>query len=124
MSSPPGPCTTRGARWTSLRGDPESVQGSSLPLEGVHYVHRSHSFAACVLGVRHRISNDSLKKDLEHTAGLLVNHPAQAFYSAATSKPFYCGFGDALDVIAQSFAVALGPAFSKSFSTFSATRHT
>jgi hypothetical protein len=51
----------------------EAVKGAALPLQGVDYIEGSHSLPACVLGVRHCISDDVLKEHLQDASGLLVD---------------------------------------------------
>ena len=51
----------------------ESIQRPTLPLECVHNVHGSHSFAAGVLCVCDRITDDILEKHLQDPTGLFVD---------------------------------------------------
>ena len=51
----------------------ESVQGTSLTLEGVDHIHGGHGLPLGVLGVGHRITDHVLKEHLEDTTGLLVD---------------------------------------------------
>jgi hypothetical protein len=50
----------------------EPVEGSSLPLQGIHDVECSHRLATGVLGVGDCIADDVLKKDLEDSTSLLL----------------------------------------------------
>jgi hypothetical protein len=52
----------------------ETVQGTSLALEGVDNVKRGDGLALGVLGVGDGITNNTLEEGLEHTAGLFVDH--------------------------------------------------
>ncbi len=58
------------------RGDcltSESVEGSSLSLEGVDYIKSSNGLSSGVFGVGHRVSDDVLQERLENSSGLLVD---------------------------------------------------
>ena len=61
-----------------------------------------------VLCVGDRVPKNILQKHLQHASGLLVNEAGNAFDSPTPSKAPNGGLGDALDVISQDFAVALG----------------
>ena len=99
----------------------ESVEGLALALEGVDDVHGRDGLAASVLSVRDRVADDVLKEDLEDAAGLLVDEAGDALDSAPASKAADGGLGDALDVVAQHLAVALGASLSESLSSLSAS---
>ena len=47
----------------------------------------------------------------------------RSLHSSAPGQAADGGLRDALDVIAQHFAVALGAAFAQAFSSFATTRH-
>ncbi len=97
----------------------ESVEGLALALEGVDDIHGGDGLAASVLSVGDRVADDVLKEDLEDTAGLLVDEAGDALNSTPASKAANGGLGDALDVVAQHLAVALGTALSESLSSLS-----
>jgi hypothetical protein len=52
----------------------ETVEGTSLALEGVDDVERRHGLPLGVLGVGDGVTDDTLKEGLEDTTGLLVDH--------------------------------------------------
>jgi hypothetical protein len=52
----------------------ETVEGTSLALEGVDNVERGDGLALGVLGVGDGITDDALEEGLEHTTGLFVDH--------------------------------------------------
>ena len=101
----------------------EAVEGASLALESVDDVHGSDSLAAGVLGVRDRIADDVLEEHLEDTAGLLVDESRDALDTTPACQTADRGLGDALDVVPQDLAVALGASLSESLSSFAASRH-
>merc|ERR1712216_536840 len=98
----------------------EAIQGAALALEGVHDVHGGHGLPAGVLSVGDGVTDDVLKEDLEDTAGLLVDEPGDALDATTASKAADGGLGDALDVVAQHLAVALGPALAEPLTTLAA----
>jgi len=101
----------------------EAVQGLALALERVHHVHGGHGLAASVLGVGHRVTDHVLEEHLEHTAGLLVDEARDALHATTASETADSGLGDALDVVAQYLAVALGTALAKTLASFTTTGH-
>ena len=102
----------------------ESVQGTSLPLQGVDDVHGGHGLPLGVLGVGDGITDHILQEDLEHTAGLLVDQTGDTLHSAAASQTADSGLGDSLDVITEHLAVTLGASLSESFASFSLFKDT
>ena len=88
----------------------EAVQRAALALEGVHDVEGRDRLAAGVLGVGDGVTDDVLKEDLEHTAGLLVDEAGDALHTTTAREAADSGLGDALDVVTEDLAVALGAA--------------
>jgi hypothetical protein len=101
----------------------ESVQGTSLPLEGVHHVERSHGLTASVLSVGDSITDDVLEEHLQDTTGLLVDESRDTLDSSTTSQTANGGLGDSLDVVTQHLSVALGTTLSEAFTSFTASGH-
>ena len=101
----------------------ESVEGTSLPLEGIDDIHSGDSLPLGVFGVGDGITDDVLKEDLEDTTGLLVDETTDTLDTATTSETTDSRLGDALDVITKDLAMTLGASLSKTFASFSATRH-
>ena len=99
----------------------ESVESSSLALEGVDYVQSGDGFALGVLGVGHGVADDVLKENLKDAAGLLVDKTGDALNATSAGQSANGGLGDALDVVAKDLAVTLGAALSKSFSSFASS---
>ena len=102
----------------------ESVEGASLALERVDDVESSHGLAAGVLGVGDGVADDVLEEDLEDTTGLLIDESGDTLDTTTASQAADRRLGDALDVVAQHLAVALGgSALSESLSSLSTARH-
>ena len=101
----------------------EAIKGLALPLEGVHHIHSGDGLAASVLSVGDRVADDILEEDFEHAAGLFVDETGDALDAAATGETADGRLGDALDVIAEDLAMALGAALPETFTSFTATRH-
>ena len=101
----------------------EAVESSALSLEGVDDVEGSDCLSAGMLGVGHRVSNDVLQKDLQNASGLLVDETADALDATSSGETADGGFGDALDVIAENLAVALGASLPETLSSLSSSGH-
>ena len=101
----------------------KTIESLALALKGIHDVHGSDCLATGVLGVGHRITDDVLKEDLEHTAGFLVDETRNTLDTTTTGETANGWLGDALDVIAKDLSVALGTALSKTFASFSTAGH-
>ena len=72
-----GPEKGRGVLFVKSMGSKgltsESVQGTSLPLEGIDNVHGGDGLPLGVFGVGDGISDDVLEENLENSTGLLVD---------------------------------------------------
>ena len=101
----------------------ESVEGTSLPLEGIDNIHSCDSLPLGVFGIGDSITDDVLKEDLEDTAGLLVDQAGDTLDAATAGQTADGRLGDALDVVAEHFAVTLGAALAQSLATLSTSRH-
>ncbi len=88
-----------------------------MALERVDDVHRGDGLALGVLGVGDSVADDVLQEDLEDAAGFLVDETGDALHAATASQTTDSGLGDALDVIAKNFAMALGSTFSETLAT-------
>ncbi|TNN58803.1 DNA polymerase epsilon subunit 3 [Liparis tanakae] len=86
---------------------PESVEGASLPLEGIHHIHGGHRLPLGVLGVGDGVTDHVLQEHLQHSAGLLVDQTGDTLHSTAAGQTADSGLGDSLDVITEDFTVYL-----------------
>ena len=101
----------------------ESIEGTSLPLEGIDDIHSGDSLPLGVFGVGDGITDDVLKEDLEDTTGLLVDQARDTLDTSTSRQTADGGLGDTLNVITQYFAMTLGASFAESFSSFSSSSH-
>ena len=101
----------------------ESVEGTSLPLEGIDHIHGGDGLPLGVLGVGDGIPDDVLKEDLEDSTGLLVDESRDTLDSSTTRQPPDGGLGDALDVVSQHLPVTLSASLSQSLSSFATAGH-
>jgi hypothetical protein len=101
----------------------EAVKGASLALECVYNIKGGDGLSAGVLSVGDGVSDDVLKEDLKNTAGLLVDKTRDALDTTSASQTADSGLSDALDVVSQHLAVALGTTLTESLSSFSSSRH-
>ena len=108
-------------RWNCLTS--ESVQGASLPLEGIDHIHGGDGLPLGVFGVGDGIPDDVLEENLENSTGLLVDESGDTLDSTTTRQPSDGGLGDALDVVSQHLTVTLGASLSQSLSSFASSGH-
>lgn len=108
----------RRARLTS-----KTVESATLPLESVNDVHGRDRFPLRVLGVGDGVANDVFQEHLEDASGFFVDETGDTFHTSSAGQTSDCGFRDALDVVAQNFAMTLGTSFSQPFASFTATCH-
>ena len=101
----------------------ESVQGASLPLEGVDNVHGGDGLPLGVFGVGDGIPDHVLKEDLEDSTGLLIDESRDPLHSSPPRQTTNSGLSDALDVVPQHLTVTLGASLSQSLSSLSASSH-
>jgi len=71
-----------------------------------------------VLGVRHSITDDILKKNFENSTGLFVDEARDSLDTATASETTDGWLGNALDVISQNLTVTFGTPFPETFSPF------
>ena len=96
----------------------EAVERAALALEGLDNVHGGHGLAASVLSVGDSIADDVLEEDLEDRAGLFVDEARDTLHTATACETADARLGDALDVVAEHFAVALGAALAETLHFF------
>ena len=101
----------------------ESVEGTSLPLEGIDNIHSGDSLPLGMFSVGDSITDDIFKEDLEDTTGLLIDQARDTLDTTTTRQTANSGLGDTLDVITQDFAVTLGASLSESFASFTTSSH-
>ena len=78
----------------------ESVDGSSLSLEGVDNVEGGDGLTASVLGVGDSVTDNSLEEGLEDSTGFLVDESGDSLDTSSAGESADSGLGDSLDVIA------------------------
>lgn len=99
----------------------EAIKGAALALQRIDYVHGGDRLALGVLRIGHSVPDHVLQEDFQHPAGLLVDEARDALHAAAASKAPDGWLGNALDVVAQHFAMALGTPFSQTLTSFAAS---
>jgi hypothetical protein len=101
----------------------ESVEGTSLPLEGIDDIHSGDSLPLGVFGIGDGITDDVLKEDLEDTTGLLIDQARDTLDTSTSRQTTDGGLGDTLNVITQYFAMTLSASLAESFSSFTTSGH-
>ena len=101
----------------------ESVQGTSLPLEGIHDVHGSDCLPLGMLSVCHGITDDVLQENFENSTGLLVDEARDTLDTTTAGKTPNGRLRDTLDVITENFPVTLSATLSETLSSFATSGH-
>ena len=101
----------------------KSVEGTSLPFEGIDNIHGGDGFPLGVFGVGDSIPDHVLKEDLEDATGLLVDEAGDPLDSSPPRQTADGGLGDALDVVPQHLPVTLSASLSQSLSSFATAGH-
>lgn len=101
----------------------EAVQSPALAFQSIDDVHGSDSLPLGMLGVGDGITDDILQEDLQDSTGLLVDQARDTLDTTSASQTTDGGLGDTLDVVTKDFSVTLGASLSKTFSSFTTTRH-
>lgn len=109
--------------WLSSDLTAESVQGASLPLEGIDNIHGGDGLPLGVLGVGDSIPDDVLKEHLQDTPGLLVDEARDTLDTTAARQTPDGRLGDALDVVPEHLPVTLGATLAESLASLSASSH-
>ena len=101
----------------------ESVQSTSLPLEGIDDIHSGDSLPLGVFGVGDGIPDHVLEEDLEDSASLLIDEPRDPLDSSPPRQTTDSGLSDTLDVVSQHLTVTLGTPLSEPLASFTTTGH-
>ena len=101
----------------------ESVDGSSLTLEGVYDIQCRHRLPLRVFGVGHSVFDHILQKRLDHRSGFLVNLSRDPLHSASPRQSSDGRLGDSRDVSFASLSEPFSSALSQTFASFSSSRH-
>ena len=101
----------------------ESVQGATLPLEGIDDIHGGDGLPLGVFGVGDGIPDDVLEEHLQDAPGLLVDEARDTLHTTTASETADSGLRNTLDVVTKNFAVTLGASLSESLASFATTSH-
>lgn len=101
----------------------ESIQGASLPFQGVNHVHGCHSFATCVFSVSDCITDHILQEYLQDSSSFFVDESRDTLDTSSPGQTTDGRFGDPLDVVSQDLSMTLGTTFPEPFSTLSSSGH-
>ena len=101
----------------------ESIESAPLAFQGIDNVHGGDGLAFGVLGVGDSIANHVLQEDLQNSTGLLVDEAGDTLHTSTAGKTTDSWLGNALDVIAEDFPVALGTSLPETLASLSTSRH-
>ena len=79
------------------RSSSETVDGSSLSLEGVDHIHGGDGLSPGVLSVGDGISDDTLEEALKDLPGVIIDEGRDSLDTSSSGEPADGGLGDALD---------------------------
>ena len=101
----------------------ESVEGTSLPLEGIDNIHGGNGLPLGMFGVGDSIPDDILKENLENSTSLLIDQTRDPLDSSTAGQSPDGRLGDALDVVPQHLAMTHGSSLPESLSSFATSTH-
>merc|ERR550525_403270 len=101
----------------------KAIEGTTLPLQGIHNIHSSDSLPLGMLGVGDSIADDILQEDLQNTPSLLVDETRDPLHSTPPGQSPNSRLGDTLNVVSQHFAMSLCTSLPQSLASLSATSH-
>lgn len=79
------------------RSSSETVDGSSLSLEGVDHIHSGDGLSPGVLSVGHGVSDDALEEALKDLPGVIIDEGGDSLDTSSSGEPADGGLGDALN---------------------------
>ena len=79
------------------RSSSETVDGSSLSLEGVDYIHGGDGLSPGVLSVGDGVSDDALEEALKDLSGVIIDEGRDSLDTSSPGEPADGGLGDALN---------------------------
>ena len=97
----------------------ESVQSTSLSLQGVDNIKSSDGLASSMLGIGDGVLDNRLQERLEDSSGLLIDEGRDSLDTTSTSQSSDGWLSDSLDVVSQNLSVSLGTSLSQTFSSLS-----
>ena len=119
----------RAGCWLSMRQSgreslaSKSIEGASLPLEGIDNIHGSDSLPLGMLSVGDSIPDHIFQENFEDSSGFLIDQATDSFDTTSASQSSDGRLRDTLDVVSKDLSVTLGASLSKSFSSFASSRH-
>jgi len=94
-----------------------------LAFQGIDDVHGGNRLSLGVLGVGDCISDHIFQEDLEDTSGLFIDESADSLDSTSASQSTDGGLRDTLDIVTKNLPVTLSASLSKTFASFTTSRH-
>jgi hypothetical protein len=94
-----------------------------LTFQGVDNIHSGDCLPLGVLCVGDSITDHVLQENFEYTSSFFVDESADSLDSTSAGQSTDGGLRDTLDVITKNLSVTLGASLSKSFSSFTTSRH-
>lgn len=101
----------------------ETIQSTSLSLEGIYNIERGNRLSFRVFRVCDSIADDTFEESLQDATCLFVDHGGDTLDTATTRQTSNGRLSYALDVVTKNLSVTLSSAFSEALSTFAASSH-
>ncbi|MFA6159112.1 MAG: hypothetical protein WC763_05835 [Candidatus Paceibacterota bacterium] len=101
----------------------ETVDGTTVALEGIDDVHGGNSLAMGVLSVGGSVAKDLLEELAKGSTALGVNLSRDALHTTTTGEAAKSRLGDSSDGLLERLTVTLSSSLSETLTSFSAARH-
>merc|ERR1719209_1298453 len=101
----------------------KTIQGTALPLQGIHNIHGGDSLPLGMLSVGDGVTNGILQENLQDTSSLLVDKARDPLHSTPPSQSPNGRLGDPLDVVSENFSVPLGSSLAQTLASLSTPSH-
>ena len=90
----------------------ETIQGSTLSLQGVDDIQRGDGLSLCVFSVSDSISDDVFQERLQDDSDFFVDQSRDTLDTTSSGQSSDSWLGDTLDVVSQDLSVSLGTTLS------------
>ena len=101
----------------------ESVESTALPLQSIDDIHSGDGLPLGVFSVGDSVTDHVFQEDLEDTSGLFIDESADSLDSTSASQSTDGGLRDTLDIVTKNLPVTLSASLSKTFASFTTSRH-
>ena len=79
----------------------KSVEGTSLALQSIDYIHGCDGLPLSVFGVGDGVADDILQEDFEDTSSLFIDEAGNTFHASTASQSANGRLGNTLDIVTK-----------------------